>query len=340
MDYKKLYTSFYNSITQVDRIVIVPHKNPDGDSIGASLGLFNLLRRAGKSVHIILPNRFPLGFEWLPNSDVCIDFENNTQQATDILKACELLIFVDFNSIKRLEKLAAVIESLNIRKIMVDHHPYPDDIANIQISNTAVSSTCELTFDAIRNTPLIDFCNEVSAECFYTGIMTDTGALNHNSSRKETYQIVGELLNYGIDKEKIHRLIFHSNTIERFRLMGHIFTEKLDLLPQCNAAIIALSINDLAKYDYVNGDTEGFSNLPLGIKDINISVFILEKDDRVKISFRSRGSIAVNEFAKKFFGGGGHLNAAGAESTLSFNEVVSLLKREIPLFFTSNTTVS
>lgn len=337
MVYKKLYTAFYNSVERANKIVIVPHKNPDGDSVGASLGLYNLLKKVGKEVDVILPNRFPQGFEWLSSSELCVDFEEDTHRATTILMKCDLLIFVDFNSIKRLEKLATVIESLNIEKVMIDHHPFPDDIANLQISNTAVSSTCELTFDVIRNTPLKSFCDKAIAECFYAGVMTDTAALNHNSSRMETYQIVGELLNFGIDKEKIHRLIFHSNSIERFQLMGYIFTEKLELLPGCNAALIALSINDLKKFDYESGDTEGFANLPLGIKDVNLSIFVLEKEDRVKLSFRSRGQIATNAFAKEYFGGGGHLNAAGAESQLSFAEVVELIRSEIPKYFSPNT---
>ena len=167
--------------------------------------------------------------------------------------------------------------------------------------------------------------------------MTDTGALNHNSSRMETYQIVGELLHFGIDKDKIHRLIFHNNSIERYRLMGFVFNEILEILPLCNAGLIALSLADLQRFDYEDGDTEGFSNLPLGIKGVNSAIFIIEKKDRVKISFRSRGDIAVNQFAKDFFGGGGHKNAAGAESQLSFSAVVELIKREFPKAFPINT---
>ncbi len=269
---------------------------------------------------------------WLPNSNTTIDFEKDTIEATKIIQMSELLIFVDFNSITRLEKLADLINSLSVKKIMVDHHPYPQDIADVMISNTAVSSTCELLFDTIRNTPLLDFCTKESAECFYTGVMTDTAALNHNSSRMETYDIVGQLLQFGIDKEKVHRLIFHNNAIERFRLIGYVYSEKLDVVPECQAAIIALSQEDLERFNYSNGDTEGFSNLPLSIKDINLSVFILEKSDRVKISFRSRGDVAVNHFAAQLFNGGGHKHAAGAESSLTYNEVVALIKEQLPLF--------
>lgn len=335
MDYKNLYNSFYDIINGVNKIVIIPHKNPDGDSLGASLGLFSILKTAGKDVTVVTPNKFPESFAWLPNSNTTVDFEKQTAKATEILHACELIIFVDFNSITRLEKLADLINSLSIRKIMVDHHPYPQDIAEVMISNTAVSSTCELLFDTIRHTPLLDFCSKESAECFYTGIMTDTAALNHNSSRMETYNIVGQLLQYGLDKDKIHRLIFHNNELERFRLMGYIYSEKLDIISDCQAAIIALSIEDLEKFNYVNGDTEGFSNLPLSIKDINLAIFILEKSDRVKISFRSRGDVTVNHFAAELFGGGGHKHAAGAESSLNFNAVVALIKQQLPLFYTS-----
>ncbi|MBP8849976.1 MAG: bifunctional oligoribonuclease/PAP phosphatase NrnA [Breznakibacter sp.] len=335
MDFKVLYNQFYQEVKQAHKIVIIPHKNPDGDSIGASLGLYNLLTQLNKEVDVVMPNRFPAGFDWLPNAKVCIDFEKETERATKILKGCDLLIFVDFNSIKRLEKLADLIDSLTIHKMMVDHHPYPDDIAQLQISNTAVSSTCELTFDIIRNTPLLDHCNTQVAECFYTGIMTDTAALNHNSSRKETYDIVGELISFKVDKEKIHRNIFHSNSLNRFKLIGYIFSEKLIVLPNVNVAIIPLTKADLEKFDYVDGDTEGFANLPLSIKDIDMSVFIVERSDRVKLSFRSRGKVVVNKFANQYFNGGGHQHAAGAESTMSFDKVLDLLLTEIPIYYES-----
>ncbi|TLX74692.1 bifunctional oligoribonuclease/PAP phosphatase NrnA [Labilibacter sediminis] len=321
------------NIQNANHIVIIPHLNPDGDAMGSSLGLYHTLTNLGKDVKVVTASAFPRFLDWMPGIDQSIDFEASADSAITEIEKAQLLIFVDFNALKRAGDLGDILGKSSAIKVMIDHHPYPEEIADIMISVPQSSSTCELACRVMTLLEWNQFVDKNAAECFYTGIMTDTGSLSYNSSNPETYRIVAGLLEKEIDKDNIHQLVFHSNSFYRMKLLGHVLGKKLILMPEQGAAYMWLDEQELKEHCFQPGDTEGFVNYPLGIEGINISAFFMVKDDKVKCSFRSRGDFPVNQFSEQNFNGGGHRNAAGGESKLSLDETVEKFKTELPLFF-------
>ncbi len=319
-------------ITHPQKITILPHKDPDGDAIGASLGWFNVLIDLGHDVAVISPDEVPENLRWMPGAESIVCYAVDKEKATDRLTKSDFLFLLDFNDLKRIGDVASVVRALKIPRVIIDHHPYPDfTLAQVMISETGASSTCELSYRVMRGlgyTPGIE-----SASCLYSGIMTDTGMLNHNSSNPVLYRIVADLLETGIDKDGIHREIFHNNSLSRTKLMGHALGNKLQVISSGRVAYIALSADELKKYDYKPGDTEGLVNMPLSVKGVVVSILLTErKENIVKLSFRSRGGIAINSYSSQYFSGGGHSNAAGGEFVGSINDAVALICSTIDPF--------
>lgn len=321
-----------SEIQKSNNIVIIPHLNPDGDAMGSSLGLYHVLTNLNKAVKVVTPSAFPRFLKWMPGINQAFDFQVSKKNATDEVLNADLLIYVDFNALKRVGELEKVIVKSKVLRVMIDHHPYPDDISDIMISVPQSSSTCELSCKVITALGWNEYIDKNAAECFYTGIMTDTGSLSYNSSNPETYRIVAELLEKQVDKDKIHQLVFHSNSFYRMKLLGHVLGKKMVLMPEQGAAYMWLNKEELEEHCFQSGDTEGFVNYPLGIEGINISAFFMEKDKKVKCSFRSRGDFPVNMFSELNFNGGGHRNAAGGESNLSLDETLEKFISELPVF--------
>ena len=313
-------------------VVILPHHNPDGDAIGASLALFGVLKQMKKDVHVISPNGFPEFLEWMPGAHDVINYEEDKEKVNRLLGRAELLFFLDFNGLSRLKGLEGALTVFKGKKIMIDHHPDPENIADIMISEPQASATCELIYDVISLAGWKKYLDKELAECIYAGIMTDTGSLSYNSSRPEIYHIVADLVGMGVDKDKVHKLVFHSNSFSRMKLLGHALGRKMYLHENAPAAYIVLSAEELEYYDFKPGDTEGFVNYPLWIEGISISALFMEHEDKIKISLRSRGAFPVNRFSEKYFNGGGHLNAAGGEFYGPLEDAVEIFKIELPVF--------
>lgn len=328
-----LLDNFKATINSSQNVVIIPHLSPDGDAMGSSLGLFHALRIMKKQVQIILPSAYPSFLGWMPEIVNTIDFEKEEEKAIGFIKQADVLVFLDFNSLKRLAGMKQLIADSEARKIMIDHHPYPEQIADVTISVPQASSTCELVYNVLVNVNWDAYVDKDAAECFYTGIMTDTGSLSYNSANPETYRVVAQLLEKKVDKDKIHQLVFHSNSFHRMKLLGHVLGEKMILMPEQGAAFLWLDEKELEKHHFQPGDTEGFVNYPLSIEGINISAFFIEKDNKVKCSFRSRGDFPVNQFSEINFDGGGHRNAAGGLSLLTLEETLTKFKLELPKFY-------
>ncbi len=313
-------------------IAIIPHHNPDGDAIGASLGLYGVLKQLGKDVHVISPNGFPEFLEWMEGANEVVSFEDNPGKVREILKSTDLMFFLDFNGLSRIKGLEAEVRGFKGKSIMIDHHPGPEEIADVMISEPLASATCELMYNVIKKAGWKKYLNKELAECIYTGIMTDTGSLSYNSSRPEIYHIVADLVEIGIDKDKVHQLVFHSNSFNRMRLLGHALGQKMYLLEGTPAAYIVLTAEELKRYEFKPGDTEGFVNYPLWIEGISVSALFMEHKDKIKVSFRSQGSFPVNQFSEKFFNGGGHVNAAGGEFYGKLDDAVDTFCKQLPLF--------
>ncbi|WP_439185133.1 DHH family phosphoesterase [Carboxylicivirga taeanensis] len=328
---------FKTKIHNSQKVVIVPHNNPDGDALGAALGLFNTLQNMHKEVSVISPNEFPDFLNWMHGVESVLIYDKNVKQSKKLIAESELVIFVDFNALSRIKLMGEVFEQDDTPRIMIDHHPFPEaNVAEVQISVPEASSTCELLFHVLCEAGFKEQVTREAAECIYAGIMTDTGSLNYNSSRPETYLIVAELLRMGIDKDRIHHMIFHNNSFDRMRLLGHALGEKMERIPAQKAAFIALSQDELKRFNFKPGDTEGFVNQALWIEGVNLSALFTEKKDLVKISFRSRGGFPANKFSEQYFNGGGHYNAAGGESKLSLSDTVERFKVVLKEFCLAN----
>lgn len=317
------------------QISIIPHSGPDGDAIGSSLALLQYLKKKGQDAQIISPSAYPLFLRWLPeNSDVWI-YTNMKKKAEEYINASDLLFIVDHNSFKRSGDLEKVLEKASVKKIMIDHHPEPEPIVDLMFSDTKMCSTCELMYEFIEALGDENLIDDKISECLYTGIITDTGGLSYNSSQPRTYQIVGSLIANGIDKSKIHSNIYDNFSPDRMKLLGHCLDQGLEVLNEYNTAIIKLTKEDLLKFNYKDGDTEGFVNYPLSIQGMQISVIFIEKEDMVKISFRSKGNVPINLVAREHFSGGGHVNAAGGRSLDKLEVAIENFKKVIPDFYKS-----
>ncbi len=325
---KEIANNIYTEILKYNNILIIPHRNPDGDALGASLGLYHTLNKIGKSVSILSPSDCPSYLDWMPGFNSIIDFLKETEIGEKLINKSDLLIFLDFNDLKRTDSLCDYLENKSCKKIMIDHHPYPKNIAELSISIPAASSTCEIVCNVIDKSELNKYWTTSAAECLYTGIMTDTGNLSYNSSNPETYITIANLLKHNVDKDYIQRMVFNNNSFDRIKLLGHVLNNKLIIDKNTEVGYFWLDRDELDSFNYKPGDTEGFVNYPLSISGINASAFFMvDKDNKVKCSFRSRGDLAINTFASNFFNGGGHKNAAGGSSEYSLEETIKRFEK-------------
>lgn len=306
---------------RAEKIVIVAHVSPDGDAIGSSLGLWHFFESQGKTANVIVPNAFPDFLKWMPGSKDILLYERYTDFANQLIREADVICCLDFNTLSRIEGMAAAVEQSPARKILIDHHLAPGDFARIVISHPEISSTSELVFRLICRMGYFEDISKEVAECIYTGMMTDTGGFTFNSNNREIYFIISELLSKGIDKDEIYRNVYNTYSECRLRLMGYVLSN-MKVYADYNAALITLTAGEQGRFDYVKGDSEGFVNIPLSIKGVLFSGFLREDTEKkiIKVSLRSVGDFPTNELAEQFFHGGGHLNASGGEYTGTMEE--------------------
>ena len=329
-------------INQSNNVVILTHMSPDGDAMGSSLAMRHFLEAQGKQVAVIVPNSFPDFLAWLPKADQDIIYETQRAEADALLEQADLVICTDFNDPKRIGSLGDKLLTLPCKKMMIDHHLHPASFPDLTISYPACPSTCELVYRLITSlytlhpTPCTQLSQEI-ATCIYTGMMTDTGNFSFNSNYPEMYQIVGDLVALGVNKDAIYNRVFNAYSADRMRLMGYCLYSKMRIFPEHHTALIYLSRKELYRFNFQSGDAEGIVNLPLQIKDVYYSCFMREdkvnptevalangSKTKIKISLRSQGDRPVNVFAKDIFGGGGHANASGGEYYGPLPEAVQL----------------
>jgi phosphoesterase RecJ-like protein len=312
--------------------VLFTHINPDGDAIGTMLALYWFLTLMGHKVSMIVPNEIPIFLEWLPGCNNILIVGKNLEQSRKAMKGAELLICVDFNEPERLDQLKNEFLESKAVKVLIDHHPGPKDFTDLVISIPEAGSASELVYNLITETGHKDMVDRKIAVCLFVGIMTDTGCFSYNSSNPETYRVVADLLEKGIEKDEIYRLVYDNYSADRMRLLGFGLNKKMIVIPEYRTAYIALTGEELAYYNHVTGDTEGFVNFPFSIKGIIVTALFLEKEDYIKISFRSKGNFEINKFSEKHFNGGGHKNAAGGEVYMSLEDAVKTFVKLLPLY--------
>lgn len=312
---------------------IIMHSNPDGDAIGSSLALCGFLKTQGYSrVHVIAPNTYASFLHWMPGNDRIIIAEKEKEKALNIIANAALLFFLDFNGFGRTDQLEKPLAASKASKVMIDHHPEPEEEGfDVVISDTAASSTAEMVYEVISALGEEDAVTLDIAQCIYAGIVTDTGSFSYGCNNPRTYEIVARLMEKGVDGARLHRLIYSTYSFDRMRLLGFCLSEKLKVMEDCQAAYISLTKNELKRFNYEEGDAEGVVNYALNIKGIKLAALFMEKDDHVKVSFRSSGNVDVNHLARTHYHGGGHINAAGGKSFLDMEntliEFMSLVKR-------------
>lgn len=316
-----------------ESFVIVTHVSPDGDALGSSLALYHFLLACGKdTVTVIVPNDFPPFYNWMPGRKDIVNHKKYPEFAEQLIAEADVIFCLDFNEPKRVEALAPALLAAEGRRVMIDHHLAPADFCRVTISYPEISSTSEMIFRFICRMGMYHLLDKKAAECIYTGMMTDTGSFTYNSNKPEIYTIIGELIKKGIDKDRIYRQVNQVSSESRLRLTGYVLLEKMVVYPEQNAALITLSEKEQNRFNYTTGDTEGFVNLPLGIKDIHFSVFIRESPEYIKISLRSVGDFPCNRFAATYFNGGGHKNASGGEFRGTLEEAIEVFEKGLKEF--------
>ncbi len=315
------------------KIVIVPHKNPDGDAIGSTLGLYHYLLKGGHQAHVIVPNDYPSFLKWIPGNDIILKHDSQTKICNDLIDEADIIFTLDFNAFHRTGNMEYSLAKSSALKIMIDHHQAPDDYATYMYSDVSMSSTCEMVYhfiDMLGDDQLID---ADIATCLYVGIMTDTGSFRFHSTTSKTHEIVSQLIKKGANNSEIHNKIYDTNSYARLQLLGRALSN-LKVIPKSKTAYITLSQEELNTYNYKKGDTEGIVNYGLSLDGIIFAaIFIEDKQEGIiKISFRSKGNFSVNEFSRSYFNGGGHTNAAGGRSNLSLKETIEKFISILPSY--------
>lgn len=319
-------------IDKSSQILITTHLSPDGDALGSSLALFHYLKGRGKNVKLMVPNSFPYFLKWMKGVEEVLVYDYNPSAAQIIFEHSDLIFSLDYNIPKRVGNMAPLLEKSRAKKVLIDHHLFPGDIYDVVISYPQISSTSELIFRLLCRLEEYDGMDRTVAECIYCGMMTDTGGFTFNSNNSEIYLIISLLIRKGVDKDRIYSLVYNNLSEDRFRLLGFTLSQRMKVYPELHTALIWLSLEDQKKFTYSKGDTEGFVNYPLRIKDIIFSVFIREDEDLIKLSFRSQGLFPTNRFAGQFFNGGGHLNASGGEFQGTVEDAIALFEEGIALY--------
>jgi phosphoesterase RecJ-like protein len=334
---KDSFQKFKSLIKKSNHIVIVTHYNPDGDAIGSSLALYNFLIKVKKNVTIITPNEYPEFLRWLPGNKKVLPFNSNQKKAAKLILESDLIFTLDFNNYSRLEGLGELLDKATAKKILIDHHQQPDNYATLYFHDVKASSTCELVHEFICGLGGKKLIDKNIATCLYTGIMTDTGSFRYDSVSPKTHLVLSNLLSTGLTPSNVHAAIYDTYSESRMKLLGYCLSEKMVVFPELQTAYISLTEKELQKFEHKKGDTEGIVNYPFSIKGITFCAFFSEGEDKIKISFRSKGKFDVNQFARKYFNGGGHINAAGGRGNVNdlqktinqFLDLLPIYKKEI-----------
>jgi phosphoesterase RecJ-like protein len=305
------------------KIVIIPHRNPDGDAMGSTLGLYHFLIKNKHQAVVVSPNEFPDFLAWIPGAETVKIFEKNKKTCTKILEEAELIFTLDFNALHRVGEMENVLNKLKVPFIMIDHHISPDDYATFTYSDIAYGSTCEMVYNFIAALGKKSDIDKTIGTCIYTGILTDSGSFRFPKTTGTTHRIIADLIDLGVENSEIPALLYDNSSYGRLQLLGRAL-QNMKVLTEHKTAYTTLTQEELDNFNHIKGDTEGIVNYGLSIKGIVFTAIFIENAEEkiIKISFRSQGDFDVNLFARDYFNGGGHRNAAGGKSELSMEETV------------------
>lgn len=311
-------------------VLITTHYNPDGDAIGSSLALYHFLLSQGIISKVLIPNELPSFLQWMPASKDVVIYTENPENGNELIASADLIFCMDYNGLGRVKLFTDQLRAANATRVLIDHHIQPENEFDLVFSITSVSSTSELLYQIIDEAGLAASITKEMAECFFVGIMTDTGSFSFACNRPETFEIAANLIRTGMDVERVHRMVYDTYSESRMRLLGHCLGSNMKVLPEYSTAYIWLTKNDLEEYNYQQGDTEGVVNYALSIQNVAVAALFTERDDRIRVSLRSKGEFSVNEFARTHFNGGGHRNAAGGDIFKPMTETLQWFESLLP----------
>lgn len=313
-----------------NKIVIITHYNPDGDAIGSSLGLKHFLKQKGLQADVIVPNDFPKFLKWMPEAKKIIIADYKRKQAGEAIYNADVIFILDFNASNRSGNLVGPwLEKARATKILIDHHQQPEDF-DFVYSDTTIPATSQMVYHFIEALDEEKLVNQDIADCLYTGIMTDTGGFRFRSTSATTHRIIANLIEKGADPAMITSNTWDTNTVSRLHLLSLILS-RIEVVKDGKVAILWLKRDELKEFGFQKGDTEGFVNYGLSIMGTQVSAFFMEDlyEDFIKISFRSKEDVDVNQFSRKYFNGGGHINAAGGKYFKSIEDTIKDFKEKI-----------
>lgn len=305
-------------------IVIIGHRNPDGDAVGSTLALKHYLDKKGHAATVVMPNEYPDFLHWLPGSETVYRFDWQNKQSQKAISNSDIIFLLDFNALHRVgSDMQNTLEKYPNDFAMIDHHQQPDDVTYMY-SDTEICSTCQMVYQFIEMNNDLALIDAAIATCLYTGVMTDTGSFRFRSTTSKTHRIIADLIDKGAENDRIHNNVYDANSYNRLLLLGKALSN-LQILPTYKTAYITLTDEEKKRFDFQKGDTEGVVNYALSLKGIIFAAIFIEDSEQniVKISFRSKGKFSVNQFARNHFEGGGHDNAAGGKSDVSIAETVT-----------------
>lgn len=311
------------------KIVITTHHKPDADALGSSLGLYNFLLQLNITSQVITPTDYGVFLKWMPGENTVINYEEKTELATQMVADADFIFCLDFNALKRINQLGDLVANSSAKKVMIDHHLEPENFDDYRLWTSKASSTCELIYWFIQTLQFEHLVNKDIASCLYAGIMTDTASFKHGSTTPTTHRVAAELLEKGAESNLIFENIYDNYSENRTRFIGFCLNERMQILPEYKTAIILVSAEDLEKYKIIVGDSEGLVNYGLSIEGIKFSILVVDRTIARKMSFRAKGNFPANEFARKYFNGGGHFSAAGGESKDTLENIEIKLKDAI-----------
>lgn len=313
------------------RIAIVTHYNPDGDAMGSSLGLAHVLRKQGFHVDVLLPNTPATFLDWLPGRDGCTAFDKEPDRVKELLAACDVLFCLDFNRPDRVGGMEELVQLVPV-KVLIDHHEDPAPFARVAFSDPSSPATCQMVHDIAVAMGWEHAIDGQAATCLYTGLVTDTGSFRFSSTTSHTMRVAAALMEYGVRPERVHEAVMDDNTVDRLKLLGFTLNERMTVLPDLATVVMGLSLKDLKRFQFKQGDTEGFVNYGLSVRGVRLAAFFMERPDTIKISLRSKGTLPVNELLSAHFKGGGHRNAAGGRFDGTLEDAIARFNEVLPAF--------
>lgn len=326
--------ALFDYLKEPRRISLLTHVRPDGDAIGSALAMQRYLTKKGHTANVIAPDDFPDFLDWMPGSESVYIHQKQRKTCFAILTQSDCIFFLDFNALKRIEALGEDVQKLHrpYVGVMIDHHREPDNFTQYKLWDDGASSTAELVYTFIHMAGDAALIDKDMAACMYAGIALDTGIFQYSNTTPKVHAIAGDLMSFGLQVDRIHNALYNQYGENRMRFIGYLLSQKLQIINEYKTAYMSITMKEAEEYKLSIGDKEGIVNLPLAMKDVDISILFTEDKDKIKISFRSKEDVNVELLARTYFNGGGHKNASGGSTRMPLAETEQYLHKVLPEF--------